>query len=160
MSHSTYRKNIGQIHFLTEKIAFFQKICVLNNLLSSQKNDPITCTIIAKIPCGTKEYSMSIRVGNRRENGQNLFFLRDDSLIFEKFGSRLLRSYKKRSHRLHHTCQKTLWTLIYCSLTFFVFDNARNNWRSFINPCKDCFFQKFVLSSTSYVLKKILFLPQ
>ena len=53
LSISTIRKIIGQIHFLTEKIAFFQKKCVLNNLLGSQRIDLIICTNIAMIRCGT-----------------------------------------------------------------------------------------------------------
>ena len=93
----------------------------------------------------TKNYSMSVIVGNRGKIGPKSFFLRDDSFIFEKFGSRLLRSYKKRSYRLHHTCWKTLWTLIYCSLTFIVFDNARKNrpdqffhWKGCLSFSKAC----------------------
>ena len=73
---------------------------------------------------------------------QSLFFLRHDSFIFEKFGSRFLRTYKKWWNRLQQTCWKTLLTLISCSLTFFVFDNARKNWRGFFIPWKECLFSK------------------
>ena len=50
-SNPKIRKNIGQPHFLTEKIAFFQKY-VFKQPLRFQRNDLITCTINAKIPCG------------------------------------------------------------------------------------------------------------
>ena len=50
--HSTIRKRTRQIHFFTEKVAFFQKNMCFKQPLRSQRNDPIFWTIIAKIPCG------------------------------------------------------------------------------------------------------------
>ena len=61
---------------MTEKIAFFQKICVLNNLLGSQRIDLITCTNIAMIRCGAKQKDTQCLskwlIGERM--GQNFFF--------------------------------------------------------------------------------------
>ena len=91
----------------------------------------------------TKEYPISGIVGNRREEGQNFFF-REDSFNFEKFKFLVLDflRLKKWSYSLHHTRWKTLCTLIYCSLTFFVFDNAGKKWGSFFIPWLECLFSK------------------
>ena len=62
---------------------------------------------------------------------------------------------KKWSFNFNIICQVTLSTLLSCFRTFVMFCNTRRNrWKSFLH-WKDCLFlQKFMFSTTSWVLKK------
>ena len=62
---------------------------------------------------------------------------------------------KKWSYNFNISCQVILWNLICCSLTFVMFYNTRRNRRKSFLHWKDClFFQKFMFSAISWVLKK------
>ena len=62
---------------------------------------------------------------------------------------------KKWSFNFNINCQVTLSTFLSCFRTFVMFCNTRRNrWKSFLH-WKDCLFlQKFMFSTTSWVLKK------
>ena len=63
-----------------------------------------------------------------RKKSPKVFFSTEKIELFELFSYQPLKVVRKLSYNLHNKCQNTLWTLISCSLRFFLFDNTRNDW--------------------------------
>ena len=82
LSHSWMRQKIGQNLFFTGKFAFsFKKLC-FQQLLMCYRINPVTSTVIVKIPCGPSyivPWGMS-HSRMREKKGQKLFSL--ESLPF------------------------------------------------------------------------------
>ena len=78
------------------------------------------------------------------EVGQNLFFFWTIASFLKNLVLHFLDPTKKWPYRLHHTGWKTLSTLIYCSLTFSVFDKARKIGEVFSFLGKSVLFSKIV----------------
>ena len=64
---------------------------------------------------------------------------------------------KKCSYKFYSNCQNSLWPLTKCPLRFVTLDITRKNRPQYFYHWKVChFFQKFVFSTTSQVLKNAL----
>ena len=62
------------------------------------------------------------------------------------------------SYNFNINCHVTLWNLISCSLTFVMFySTRRNRQKSFLHGKGCLFLQKFIISATSWFLKKCSF---
>ena len=93
---------------------------------------------------------------NTRRNRRKSFLHRKYCLILQNFlFSETSWVLKKWSYNFNINCQVTLWNLISCSLTLFMFYNTRGNRRKSFLHWKVCLFlQNFLFSATSWVQKK------
>ena len=119
-------------------------------------NDLITCSRFAKIPCRAQQKNSSSAVlGNMKKNGPKSFLFGTIPFVLKKFGSQLLRSQRKD----HIACtifvkilcvplKTVLWRLSYSPTRIESMPTFYFPWKRMF------FFQEFVISATSHVLKK------
>ena len=125
-------------------------------LLRSQKNALISSTVTVKktsAPLWIVAWGLSHSI-IRGNIDQKLLSLWKQLLFRKVCFYQPLRFAKECSYHLHKNCQKTLWTVIYCSLSFVILDNMRKRVKYFFSIGKVAFYQNFVFSTISQVLNK------
>ena len=134
------RKN-GPKRFSIVKKAFFSDDCLYRPLLS-RGNDRIICILYVKLPCGLfKDVPWLLScstIGEKRPK----HFLRWNFCLFSQNFVFATTSYvlKNWSFYFHSKRQTTSWTLINCSVSFFMLDNTRKNWPIIFFHWKACLF--------------------
>ena len=63
---------------------------------------------------------------------------------------------KKRSHRWHNTCQRTMCALISCSLTFVIFNTTKENTPNFFFRENFAFFSKTCVFNNLLVVTEMI----
>ena len=114
------------------------------NLLNDNHN-----TLWSLITC----YLRSAILGNTKKKFTKIVFHRENSINFEKVFQTTFLVRKKSSLNLPNNCQKTLCTLINCSLTSVLLHNTRNLAEIIFSPEKKPFFEN-LFPTTSKVLQK------
>ena len=152
------RKN-GPKFFLHWKVTFFSKLCVLNKLLGflkkclykfQSKSQNLSWTLII---CSL----MFFILDNTRKIRPKTFVIAKKA-IFGMFVSVDHLGPNKCSYQLHNRYQNALWTLIYSSLTFVMFDNTRKiGPKSFLHWMVTFFFKTLCFEQTLRFLKKCLY---
>ena len=110
----------------TRKIAFFSKNLGFQPPLRYWRKSPINCKMISKKPCGAKSnVSGCLPYTVLREKVAKNDFHQKKSPFWE-IVLMDLASPAKWSYNLHNICQKTLCTLVNCSLKFSKLFQLRN----------------------------------
>ena len=106
-------------------------------------------TMWSQIKC----YPGSAKLGNTRKNCPN-FFLIEKNPFSEKLLSSTSQVLNKWFQNVHNICQNTLWTLLICSLKFFILLKTRKSRRKlFFQRKKNFFLQQNCVFNNFYVLK-------
>ena len=101
-------------------------------------------------------FSDIFKFDNSRKKGHKLFFNGKFALFSQKFSptSEVLKNW---SHSFHSNCQKTLWTLIKCSLKFLLREKTVN--RFFSEESLPCSSKIFIFNNLLGP-KRMLQVPQ
>ena len=151
-----YEKKKAKIFSSLESCLFLQKFmfsatCWVLKKWSFNFNLNCQVTLWTLIGCFRK----FVMYYNTRRSRPKIYHWKD-CLFLQKFMfSATSWVMKKWSYNFNINCQVTLWTLISCFRTFFMFWNTRSNSRKSFLHWKYCLLlQKIMFSATSWVLKK------
>ena len=146
--------------FLHQKVClFFSKNLCFQQPLGSWRRDLLTSTLNVRLPCGPLSVVFwrlfcSIIL---EEIGHKLFFTGEIAFFSKIFVLNILGP-KKWSYSFNSNCRNPFWTLLNCPLRIITLDIARQNrLKFFFTGIVAFFFQKFMFSATSWVLKKWYF---
>ena len=152
-----YEKDWPIRFFFTSRIAFFSEICFCNDLLRIRITEKILKTQqkTSKWIVEPKNLLPQVFCHARYIERKLSHFFHLEKSIFLKICLSTSYVIKKVFYHVHNKCQRTLWTLISCSLSFVILDKTRMlRPTNFIYLETRFFYQKFVLSKMSYVLQK------
>ena len=86
LSHSIIREKMAKTFFSLERLLFFSKLCVFQQLLRCYRSDVITSTVIVRIPFGPlQNVPWGLSHSIIREKGPKSFFHWKVCLFFQKF---------------------------------------------------------------------------
>ena len=143
-----YTRKKGQNFFSLERLPFFSKLCVSQQLLRCYRSDVITSTVIVGISFGPLQnvpWGLSHSIIPKK-NAKIFFSLESLPFFSKNCFPQPLRFFKIWSYYFRSETQITSWTLTKCCLRFVILDNSiigEKEAKIFFSLEKLPFFSKF-----------------
>ena len=151
LSCSILREKKAKTFFSLERSPFFLKNLCFQQPLRSQEHALLSSTVPVRISCGTiwiVPWGLSHWILGRK--WAKNFCHRANSYILKCLFLSTSQVLENGSYFSQTKLQKSMYTLINCSLRFVIIDNTRKFGQFFFFHWKGCpFLQKFVFSTTS-----------
>ena len=147
---------MAKIYFSLESLLFFQKIFVFRTSQVLEKwsyNFHSLCQNIIQTLINRHLRFFTLDIA--RKNWPKSFIHWKDCPFFQSIlFSTTSQVLDKWSYDFRSLCQNTIWTLINRALRFLTLDNARKNRPKSFRRNDSLYSQKYLISTTSYILRK------